>query len=34
MNKNKQEEPIDKDSNTGNSSSSGGSSNYVPAPKI
>ena len=31
--KNKQEEPIDKDSNTGNSSSSGGSSNYVPAPK-
>src|SRR5699024_10615536 len=31
--KNKEEEPIDKDSNTGNSSSSGGSSNYVPAPK-
>lgn len=31
--KNKQEEPIDKDSNIENSSSSGGSSNYVPAPK-
>lgn len=32
--KNKQEEPIDKDSNIENSSSSGGSSNYVPAPNI
>src|SRR5699024_6822166 len=31
--KNKEEESIDKDSNTENNSSSGGSSNYVPAPK-
>ena len=31
--KNKQGEPIDKDSDRGNDTSSGGSSNYVPAPK-
>ena len=31
--KNDQEKPIDKDSDTSRNSSSGGSSNYVPAPK-
>ncbi|HZJ99952.1 MAG TPA: S-layer homology domain-containing protein [Tissierellaceae bacterium] len=31
--KNVQEKPIDKDSDTGKNPSSGGSSNYVPAPK-